>query len=177
MTPAFALTEAVAGFFILFTVANANTSRTVTINIDSQGAIPVVKANAIGVNAVSPLQVGDLHPSSSYLAVHSTVSAAWIVLGIPEHSFEFGITATSKTLEAVNRTYVFTGSSAANWDLPTPTANGSTKISIKNRGSQDITLDSNSGSQIYGGAAQASLTIGPGESYTLICDGTFFNIL
>jgi hypothetical protein len=177
MTPAFDSDEAVDGLFILFSVVNANTSRTVTINLDSQGALPVVKLNAIGANAVSQLHVGDLHPSGSYLAVFSVVPAAWIVLGIPEHSFEFGITATSKTLDAVNRTYVFTGSSAANWDLPTPTGNGSTKITIKNRGSQDITLDSNSGSQIYGGAAQASLTIGPGEAYTLLCDGTFFNIL
>lgn len=92
-------------------------------------------------------------------------------------SFEFGVTSTSKTLAAVSKTYIFTGTSAANWDLPTPTSNSGIVITIKNRGTQNITLDSNSGSQIYGGAAQASLTIGPGEAYTLLCDGTYFNIL
>jgi hypothetical protein len=88
---------------------------------------------------------------------------------------EYDITATSKTLDATSRLYVFTGSSASTWTLPAPVAN--LDIEIKSRGSADITLNSNSGSQIYGGAAQASLIIGQGESYRLHCDGTFFNIL
>jgi hypothetical protein len=175
LTPALTGPELEDGFYFFFTVDNSNTSRTVTVNLNSVGATGMYKYST--ANDERFLHIGDLRAGVVYLAIWGEDEAIFRVVGIPEQSFEYGITATSKTLTAISRAYVFTGTSASNWDLPTPSNNSDVMITIKNRGTQDITLDSASGSQIYGGAAQASLTIGPGEAYTLLCDGQFFNIL
>lgn len=62
------------------------------------------------------------------------------------------------------------------WTLPTPTGNSGLTFYMKNRGSGTVTLNSNSGSEIYSTSAVASISILAGEAYILKCDGSFWNV-
>lgn len=85
--------------------------------------------------------------------------------------------AGSLTL-AYTTDYAFSGTSTT-WTLPAiSTVNtGSTyQITIKNRGTVNITLNSAAGgNDIYDSSAVSSITILPGNAVTLINDGTYFN--
>lgn len=82
------------------------------------------------------------------------------------------ITGTAVTLSD-NGLYVFTGSTAT-WTLPSTIAGKA--YWIKNRGSGNITLNSNGGaSDIYVNSPVNSTIISAGSSMILICDGTYYN--
>ena len=78
---------------------------------------------------------------------------------------------------AYGRDYVFTGTTST-YTLPAVSVGNATRsdiITIKNRGSGNITLNSNTGSTIYDGSAVSSITIAPGSAVTLVQDATYFN--
>jgi hypothetical protein len=84
--------------------------------------------------------------------------------------------ATSLTLD--NKSiYVFTGSSATTWTLPTISGNTNRTYFIKNKGSAIITLTAAGADKIYLTSQIATLLIHPGESHVLINDGTDWSIL
>jgi hypothetical protein len=77
---------------------------------------------------------------------------------------------------AIGTDYKFSGTTTT-WTLPAPSGSQTGRafqITIKNAGSGNITLNSNSGSQIYDTALVASLTITPGSALTLMPDGSVF---
>lgn len=70
--------------------------------------------------------------------------------------------------------YVFSGTTTT-WTLPTLTGNTNVGFFIKNRGSGDITLNSNAGGgDIYDTAAVTTITITPGSARYIIHDGTYW---
>lgn len=72
--------------------------------------------------------------------------------------------------------YVFSGTTST-WTLPAIAGNTGKTYHIKNRGSGNITLNTNAGgNEIYSTSAVNTLTILPGEAYILNNDGTYFNI-
>lgn len=82
--------------------------------------------------------------------------------------------AGTLTLAATYSDYVFTGTTTT-WTLPAVSGNTNVKFYIKNRGSGDITLNSNAGgNDIYNTSAASSLTIGAGQAYILVNDGTYY---
>lgn len=79
----------------------------------------------------------------------------------------------SETMQPTFSDWVFSGTTAT-WTLPAISGNTGVKFFIKNRGSGNLTIQSNSGSQIYDVAAVASIIVLPGESRILLNDGTYF---
>jgi hypothetical protein len=88
------------------------------------------------------------------------------------------VTSSAGTLTLAYATdYIFTGTTTT-WTLPAIVAAVTGKnnmITIKNRGSGAITLNTASGSTLYTTSAVSTLTINAGEAYFLIPDGTFIN--
>jgi hypothetical protein len=85
--------------------------------------------------------------------------------------------ATTLALDYSND-YIFSGTTTT-WTLPAIDATKTGRnymVTIKNRGSGNITLNSNSGSTIYDASAVATITVYPGESYILMPGGTYFNV-
>jgi len=103
--------------------------------------------------------------AANYYATAATVSPAVIVSSAGTLTVAYG------------RDYVFTGTTST-YTLPAVSAGNATRsdiITIKNRGSGNITLNSNTGSTIYDGSAVSSITIAPGSAVTLVQDATYFN--
>lgn len=77
---------------------------------------------------------------------------------------------------AFGKDYVFTGSTTT-WTLPALSATNSTRndiITIKNAGSGNITLNSNTGSTIYDSSLVSSITIAPGAAVKLVQNNSAF---
>jgi len=76
--------------------------------------------------------------------------------------------------------YVFTGTTTT-WTLPAVNASVTGRanaIIIKNRGTGNITLNTNGGSNVlFTTSLVNTLTISVGDSVTLISDGTYFNVI
>lgn len=88
-------------------------------------------------------------------------------------STEVFVTSSSLTL-FVGGAYVFTGTSVT-WTLPAVNGTSGRIYYIKNRGSGNITLNADSGSnEIYDSAPTNTITITPGNSARLVSDGTYF---
>lgn len=85
--------------------------------------------------------------------------------------------STSVMLSASDEYFVYTGSAASTWTLPTVSGNTGAWMILSNRGAGTITLASNSGSQIYDAAALTTISITPGLSVTLVNDGTYWVVV
>ncbi|MFT3679422.1 MAG: hypothetical protein QM791_04065 [Ferruginibacter sp.] len=78
---------------------------------------------------------------------------------------------------AYGNDYIFSGTTST-WTLPaisSSIAGRKNMITIKNRGSGAITLNTASGSTLYTTSLVSSLTINAGEAYFLLPDGTYIN--
>jgi hypothetical protein len=75
--------------------------------------------------------------------------------------------------------FVFTGTAAATWTLPTVgNAAAGADLMIKNRGAATLTINSNAGgNDIFDTSAAASIAVAPGASLHLVCDGTYWDII
>lgn len=71
--------------------------------------------------------------------------------------------------------YIFSGTTTT-WTLPAVSGTTGRVYFLKSRGSGNITLNSNSGSEIYDTAAQTGITIIPGQAIILISDGTYWTV-
>lgn len=89
--------------------------------------------------------------------------------------------ATSIGLNVTNEVYVYVGAVNSIWTLPVVTGNTAKIFYIKNRSTNtlgSITLNSNTGANdIFLRSAVSSLTIKPGKSVILVCDGTYWNVI
>lgn len=88
------------------------------------------------------------------------------------------VSASSATSLSYGRDYVFTGTTAT-FTLPAVTSvSGRTQmITIKNRGSGNLTINSNSGgNDIYESSAVNTLVLSAGDAVILMPDGTYFNV-
>lgn len=107
------------------------------------------------------------------LQVNGTITT----LGLkPKTTVISGATATLDTTASV---WVFSGSSATTWSLPTIAAgNTDTAYFIKNRGSASITLQvTGGGTTLYNTVAATSVTITAGQGCEVISDGIFWLVL
>ncbi len=91
---------------------------------------------------------------------------------------KYQVSSSAATLTLTNtglyNYYTFSGTTTT-WTLPTVAGNAGAVIYIKNIGSGDITLNSNSGANdIYLTSATNSITIGAGEGYVLWNNGTYY---
>lgn len=84
------------------------------------------------------------------------------------------VTSLDTTLSPTYTHYSFTGTTAT-WKLPPISGNKDVEIRIKNRGSGNITLNTNAGgNDIYDSSAVNTTTIGPGEAWIFYNDGTYW---
>lgn len=81
--------------------------------------------------------------------------------------------AASLTLALTYTAYIFTGTTTT-WTLPAVSGSTNHMFFIKNRGSGDITLNSDSGNTLYTTAATNTYAITPGSAIILYSDGTYF---
>lgn len=168
--------------------------RTITINfpiVDTGKVLTIINGNAsafrwnIGTGtliAASGRTLDFFEPSTNYTIQLVGVdggSAEWRVLGVQGYPVPRVSSSGTVTLEASVHSvaeYVATGTTAT-YTLPTPatTLIGFT-FSIKNRGSNNVTVDVNGGgSTIYDASAVASVIIAAGESRSFTYDGAFYN--
>lgn len=81
--------------------------------------------------------------------------------------------AATLTLTAASQVFVFTGTTTT-WTLPAVSTSSGQFFILENRGSGNITLVPAGTDHIYHRAAVTSVTIAPGSSYEVICDGTYW---
>lgn len=87
------------------------------------------------------------------------------------------VTATGLTMDAGISHYVFSGTTAT-LTLPVVSGNANVKFVIKNRGSGNLTINSNAGgNDIYDTSAVNTLTVAAGAYLEIVCDGTYFNVI
>lgn len=142
-----------------------------------------------GINAAGNVGINNATPSTA-LDVTGTIQASTLagtnighlLVGSTGNISRYDGTYLSQSVSAAatltltnHDYYVFSGTTTT-WTLPAASLSGNRAYIIKNRGSGNITLNSNSGSEIYTTVAAASTTIAPGASLTIICDGTFWGI-
>src|SRR5690606_3445443 len=84
---------------------------------------------------------------------------------------------TTKTLDAVSKTYLFNGSGDATWTLPTVSGNTQLIIRIKNKTAHTITVQRAGSDNIFTFTTTTSITVGQGESVTLVNDGTHWTTI
>jgi hypothetical protein len=124
-------------------------------------------AKLTGVPASLPSQTGN---AGKVLTTDGS-NASWANPTITTSS------ATSLTLGTSYETYVFTGSSATTWTLPAISGDTGRRYFIKNRGTANITLQRAGSDQLYTTMAVTSITIYPGDGYTIQNDNTYWIVL
>src|SRR5690606_25471464 len=82
-----------------------------------------------------------------------------------------------KTLSGVSKTYLFTGTGAATWTLPAVSGNTQLIIKIKNKTAHTITVQRAGSDNIFTFTTTTSITVGQGESVTLVNDGTHWTTI
>lgn len=125
----------------------------------------------VGVNTTIP-EIGTIeYDGSNFFATNSTG-----VRGIKQVNRTIrGATGTLSLSRTYNK-YVFTGTTTT-WTLPTIIGNTDVKFYIKNKGTGNITLNSNTGgAEIYDTSALTTYTILPGESVLLWNDSVHWDI-
>ena len=181
------------GSLRFFTGSNATGYPNEVMRINSSGAIGVGTTTP-AVSAILDLSSttrGFLLPSLSTVqrdAVASVTTGLQIynptTNSVNTHNginWTGGLTVSSAATLTIEHgvDYVFSGTTTT-WTLPAVSASRlgrGNMITIKNRGSGAITLNSNAGSTLYTTSAVGTLTINAGGAVTLIPDGTYFNIL
>lgn len=85
--------------------------------------------------------------------------------------------AGTLAIATTSNNYVFNGTTTT-WTMPVVSGNINWVMLITNKGSGDITLNSNSGgNDIWkAGTASSTITIMPGETNRIVCDGLTFNV-
>lgn len=82
----------------------------------------------------------------------------------------------STTLTTTYETWVFTGSSDATFTLPSVSGNTAKRLTIKNRGAGDLTVQRAGSDNIYTNGTATSIVLLTGDSYTFQNDGTYWII-
>ena len=89
-----------------------------------------------------------------------------------------GVTVTSSTTTLASQTYyIFSGSAAVAWTLPSMVANVGRMYFVKNRGSANVTVTAASGQYIYAAASAGTYVVSAGESAMFVSDGAFWNVM
>lgn len=81
------------------------------------------------------------------------------------------------TLPVNTQVFVFTGSSATTWGLPTIAGNTGVRFVFKNRGSDKVTLTPAGDDEIFTTTAVSTLELDTGDSAELINDGTYWVVV
>jgi hypothetical protein len=154
-----------------FTSGGASVTNLANIYIDTTGLAAItVTGKKYGI--------WDATPNSRFNNVSADVLLTTPSL-ISTGSFNITPTVTSAATLAMSVTasnLVFTGTNST-WTLPTVSGNTGYFFFIKNKGSGTITLNSNSGgNDIYPTTPTNTFAINAGTSYTLVNDGTTWDI-
>lgn len=129
-------------------------------NTLSVSAVPLSALSTTGVASASTVLLGN---------------GAWTALNeviVPQAVIP--TSATSLTLAVTTSMYVFTGSSAATWTLPAVAGNSGYDFLLVNRGTATVTVQRAGSDNIYQLSAVTSVILGPGDSRTLVDDGTYW---
>ncbi len=114
---------------------------------------------------------GDLMPINSSFQMR--ISEGGELVDFTQNILVKTVSATTQTLDFSAELWVFTGSSATVWTLPTSQQKGEQFI-IKNRGSATITLQRGGSQQIYDTSAVTSITITAGNTRRVVWDNTYW---
>lgn len=87
------------------------------------------------------------------------------------------LTSLSITISESEKTYIFSGSSVANWTLPSIISSIGQKYRFKNRGSANLIVNRLGSDQIFETSLVTFITIPPGDSYLVENDGTYWNVM
>lgn len=130
-------------------------------NTFSASAVPLSALSTTGVASASTILLGN---------------GAWTTLAqniIPQ--VVTTSSATTLTLAITSSMYVFTGSSSATWTLPPVSGNSGFGFVLDNRGTAAVSIVPNGSDHIYHNSSVTSIVLGPGDSRTLVDDGTYWN--
>jgi hypothetical protein len=102
------------------------------------------------------------------------IASTWVVINSFSTNSETNLSETSATTLTLSgiSDYVFTGSSATIWTLPSLSGSQGKKYYIKNAGSASITLNAASGDHIYDTSQVTTLTITAGISRIIVAGST-----
>lgn len=153
-----------------------DTIRTNTVMQEAGITSAILKTDANGVHAAAVAGTDYVPPST---AVNGQGLSGSITISGDDVPNDDAITsAGTYNVPATNGTlYIsFTGTTST-WTLPTLASSNHGSYFVKNRGSGDITVNSNAGgNDIYNTSAVNTFTIAAGMAYLIHNDGTFFNI-
>jgi hypothetical protein len=137
-----------------------------------------------GTSSVSPLKFisGTFNTIAEagaieYDGVNFTQTNGTAIRGIFNKTRVSSSSASTLALSASYSDYVFSGTTTT-WTLPAVSGNTNVVIFVVNKGSGNITLNSNAGGNDLweAGATSSSKTILPGEAIKLLNDGTNWNV-
>jgi len=136
----------------------ANSTGTPQINLTGGGAL-----------TTTPLAGSIEYIDDNFYQTNSTA-----VRGVLEKTRVNVSSAGTLTISNLYSDWVFSGTTTT-WTLPAVSGNTNVKIYIKNRGSGNITLNSNAGgNDIYNTSAVNTFSITPGQAFILVNDGTYW---
>jgi hypothetical protein len=84
---------------------------------------------------------------------------------------------TTKTLDAVSKTYFYTGGGDGTWTMFPVASNINKRIEIKNMTAFNLTVQRAGSDNLYDVATTTSVIIGPGECWQIMCNGTYHVIM
>lgn len=84
---------------------------------------------------------------------------------------------TTQVLSSTVSSYIYTGSTPATWTMPSISLLIGKQFILKNRGSGIVTINAAGSDNFYTTVPIASLTLSPGDSYSLLDDGTYWNVI
>lgn len=123
---------------------------------DNTASFPSIKRNGAGIDFVVADNSGPTFITATQAVLLDTVASGNITMGAATY-------------------YSFSGTTAT-WTLPTLAASNGFTYFIKNRGSGNLTINTNAGgNDIYDTATVNTITVSAGASVILHNDGTYFN--
>lgn len=83
----------------------------------------------------------------------------------------------AKSIMPISRFYFFTGNSEATWTLYPVINNAGIQVSIKNMGSQTLTIQSENANELFDFESKTAIEIYPGERQTFLTNGNYHVII
>ncbi|MBX3253910.1 MAG: right-handed parallel beta-helix repeat-containing protein [Chitinophagaceae bacterium] len=163
-------------------VTGSNSVRDSSASIQSNGSnkgwLPNRWSNS-QMNAISNPAEGlfGFNNGTGIKTMYQFNGTAWEKFYTPSNLIDLNVNSfSSVTVSGANRDYVHTGG-ASTWTMLAIAGNTKNYIYIKNRGTGNITLNSNSGgNDFHDSIAVSSIVIPPADAVRLLNDGTYWNV-
>ena len=155
-------------------------------SVNANGALRFMTANGFtydiicqGIADLSISRTGqnDIYMTGGKIGINNTNPLAKLDVNGSFASKTLRTSATTLTLDSTARSYFFGGNSGTTWTLPTISTSTNVEYYIKNTGTANITLVTQSSDLIYNNSPINNLVIPPNSAYILQNDGTYWQIM